>query len=1035
MRNPDCAACESLRAAVGERDELIRQLRAEIAEKDAQLIGGSMNAGERTWSNVHDWNEHEVIEWLHHIGMGNYAAVFEGKGVNGADLLKLGDDDRLKSLGIPYNIHRRKIIREVAALSGMGSAAPTPTGASVRKSHHRKHGRERTSSEGNLVESGGGIAGKQLYRDSLEGLSFCLGDARKSEGEGERPASGPNFRSQLQKPQALDLEMVEQEADTEGLLSETGSMQVEGFQISESGIKSSPLHDTSPLAQSKLPLQVPVETSKSLLYLEKLTPADGTESGTEVFKALYMPGLTLVAVKVKPAFELEERQRVAQEMSAMRHNFNFAKLMNGLSFEACLMADGAAETSDAGGAEQQGACTHLVSLYDCFSDPRPESRSLSIVLEFMDAGSLQDLIDARCALSTQPHILAKIAFSVSKGLQHLHSKRILHRSLQPSNILISKAGIVKISDFGLAKDLSSMAATDDGAAPGIGAGAMAQTRVGGSAGILYFSPERVNGNPYSYPSDIWSAGMVILACAMGRFPFEEALEEEQEESGSSDIYFTLVELVSEGVSPALVAELLDVDIEEPGVRPTPMQTLVDLVASCLRRDPKTRAFATAATTATTRLGASSRGSLLGHPFIRDNYTPPEPLPVDDGDYDEDDEDDEDEDVTEEQVEQLHLIAAKVIQWHCVRESRQWQQQKQQQLDAARVVGGSPTHTSREADAEEASAAARSVLQLFRMERMESGSRTSSKQQALGRLRRQLRLLVSRFASHFGVPARAARRAFRAEAERLQEQLQEEVIAADSPTIELQGTGGGFCMDDSPTVASLGLPKPSPRNLEDAAAEVRAIEAAIASATPTAASAGGPGGSNTSSSNTRARTINFANDEEYDSDEDEMDGFGAGNANGFSVNGFGASTGAGAAGASLSAGNGGADPRGESRGARRSGAGSAAGDKASGMIGGKASGMIGTYMMELGMGTMGGTGTCMGMGMGMGTFSGADSTMCLVSPTNLLPTFLLCQFDSTSSSAPCQRQMLEGANRPRWQRMTWMTTCLLQAAQSSAQVRS
>jgi serine/threonine protein kinase len=406
-----CAGCDALHEAIWERDELIRQLRAEITEKDA-LLG--QQAGVYTWSNVADWGAQEVIEWLHHIGMGNYAAVFEGKDVNGADLMRVGSDDEgLKSLGIPYNIHRRKIIREVAALNGTGSAAPTPTGSSVRKLHksphkspHRRHGRERSSSAGKLAESADTLDGKQLYRDSMEGLSLCLGDARKSEGEGERPASGPKFKSKLYKPQALDLEMVEQEAEAEGLLSETGSLKVDGFQIGESGIKSSPLHDTSPLAQSKLPLQVPVETSKSLLYLEKLTPADGTESGTEVFKALYMPGLTLVAVKVKPAFEPEERQRVAQEMCAVRHNFNFTKLTNGLSFENCLMADGGGGGNEfVGGSLSRFSCTHLVSLYDCFSDPRPESRSISIVLEYMDAGELTAQCNNR---SRATHLLTPV---------------------------------------------------------------------------------------------------------------------------------------------------------------------------------------------------------------------------------------------------------------------------------------------------------------------------------------------------------------------------------------------------------------------------------------------------------------------------------------------------------------------------------------------------------------------------------------------------------------------------------------------------
>ena len=83
--------------------------------------------------------------------------------------------------------------------------------------------------------------------------------ASEGQAAAEAQKPGPKLRP---KPQALDLEMIHQEAGDEGLLTETGSMQVEGFQISEGGIKRSPLHDTSPLAHSMLPLQVPVETSK-----------------------------------------------------------------------------------------------------------------------------------------------------------------------------------------------------------------------------------------------------------------------------------------------------------------------------------------------------------------------------------------------------------------------------------------------------------------------------------------------------------------------------------------------------------------------------------------------------------------------------------------------------------------------------------------------------------------------------------------------------------------------------------------------------
>ncbi|CAJ1432698.1 unnamed protein product, partial [Effrenium voratum] len=84
-------------------------------------------------------------------------------------------------------------------------------------------------------------------------------------------------------------------------------------------------------------------------------------------------------------------------------------------------------------------------------------------------------------------------------------KKMLHRDIKPENILHNRAGEVKLTDFGIAKDLDKTLA-------------MAGTFVGT---VTYMSPERCLGQDYSFASDIWSVGMVIFELSTGRYPFSD----------------------------------------------------------------------------------------------------------------------------------------------------------------------------------------------------------------------------------------------------------------------------------------------------------------------------------------------------------------------------------------------------------------------------------------------------------------------------------------------------------------------------------
>jgi serine/threonine protein kinase len=126
--------------------------------------------------------------------------------------------------------------------------------------------------------------------------------------------------------------------------------------------------------------------------------------------------------------------------------------------------------------------------------------SLTLILEYMDAGTLQDMVETGGVQSES--VLANISLQVLRGLDFLHQKRIVHRDIKPANILVNHDGIVKLSDFGVAR---VMAAHEAAVKSNLGT-------------FAFFSPERLHGDQYDFSSDIWSMGITLLTLALGAFP-------------------------------------------------------------------------------------------------------------------------------------------------------------------------------------------------------------------------------------------------------------------------------------------------------------------------------------------------------------------------------------------------------------------------------------------------------------------------------------------------------------------------------------
>ncbi|KAL4106005.1 hypothetical protein PRIC1_004059 [Phytophthora ramorum] len=262
-------------------------------------------------------------------------------------------------------------------------------------------------------------------------------------------------------------------------LSASGTFDAVGFQIKQTGLTRSPDRDSEgPSSTQSDKRQQPSNTKKHLVKLGVL----GRGASGVVHKALHVPSLMLVAVKVIPVFEHEKRHQLIAELKALYNNLSTLS-----------------DADDAETARQSVACPELVCLYDAFMNPN--EGNVSIVVEYMDGGSLQDIVDTGGC--TSEVVLSNISLRVLKGLTFLHSTHQLHRDIKPSNLLINHFGDVKVSDFGIVREMESSMAK-------------ATTFVGT---LTYMSPERIASEEYSYKSDVWSFGLSIMTCALGKFPY------------------------------------------------------------------------------------------------------------------------------------------------------------------------------------------------------------------------------------------------------------------------------------------------------------------------------------------------------------------------------------------------------------------------------------------------------------------------------------------------------------------------------------
>ena len=185
---------------------------------------------------------------------------------------------------------------------------------------------------------------------------------------------------------------------------------------------------------------------------------------------------------------------------------------------------------------------NIVNVYDVGE----ESENHYIVMELVEGITLKKYIEKKARLSVKEAV--SIAIQVSMGIESAHNNHIIHRDIKPQNIIISKEGKVKVTDFGIAKAATSNTITSN---------------VMGS--VHYTSPEQARGGYSDEKSDIYSLGITMFEMLTGRVPF----------NGETTIAIAIKHIQEEFPSPREYVPEIPVSVEQ-------------IVLKCCQKSPDRR---------------------------------------------------------------------------------------------------------------------------------------------------------------------------------------------------------------------------------------------------------------------------------------------------------------------------------------------------------------------------------------------------------------------------------------------------------------
>ncbi len=185
---------------------------------------------------------------------------------------------------------------------------------------------------------------------------------------------------------------------------------------------------------------------------------------------------------------------------------------------------------------------NIVNVYDVGE----ESGIHYIVMELVEGITLKKYIEKKARLSVKEAV--SIAIQVSMGIEAAHNNHIIHRDIKPQNIIISKEGKVKVTDFGIAKAATSNTITSN---------------VMGS--VHYTSPEQARGGYSDEKSDIYSLGITMFEMLTGRVPF----------NGETTVAIAIKHIQEEMPSPREFVPEIPISVEQ-------------IVCKCCQKSPDRR---------------------------------------------------------------------------------------------------------------------------------------------------------------------------------------------------------------------------------------------------------------------------------------------------------------------------------------------------------------------------------------------------------------------------------------------------------------
>lgn len=186
---------------------------------------------------------------------------------------------------------------------------------------------------------------------------------------------------------------------------------------------------------------------------------------------------------------------------------------------------------------------------------------LSLFMEYMDGRSLDSILTKVHRI--REDILGKVSIAVIQGLIYLRQKlNIMHRDIKPSNILVNSHGQIKLCDFGVSGQLID---------------SIAQSYVGTNH---YMGPERIQGQPYTIESDIWSLGLTLVELALGTYPIPQddplkMYEAEQTTHRKNMPIFELMDYIVNEPPPTIPESIFTPDFK-------------NFIDRCLKKEPKER---------------------------------------------------------------------------------------------------------------------------------------------------------------------------------------------------------------------------------------------------------------------------------------------------------------------------------------------------------------------------------------------------------------------------------------------------------------